>query len=220
MNIKGVFFFVLTAYFCCHGVSCFSQNDVIFTKKGKQITCRVKEITLDVIKYERVDVIKGPLIEISKNDCYKVIFKHGAVEVIDPDFIRPQVDTSACTSLYITYNSGQSTQVFPVVINGKYICKLNNHSRMIYKSCGNSDLIICRSPSHGKTICRNIEVLPGNTYAIRIEVKNEQAIDPSDRFSMTLLQDSYSVTKFIVNEYDKMKPFKKDDHFFTDGSTN
>jgi hypothetical protein len=55
----------------------FTQTDIIYKKAGGEFPCRVREITIDLIRYERVDVKNGPIIEIKKQDVYKIQYKNG-----------------------------------------------------------------------------------------------------------------------------------------------
>ncbi len=197
----------------------FAQYDLICKKSGGTIQCKVREITLDVIKYERVDVKRGPIIQIAKAEVWKIIYNTGAVEIIDLEYIKAKkndtlkgkIDSGAFSMLYVVYNSGQSSQVFPLIINGKYICRLSNHSRLAYKMFYQGELTVCRKMKNKIGPCRPFEIEPGKIYGISINVENEQALDPSSRFSMAAFNETESVNDFLKTEYFGFKPFKAND---------
>lgn len=195
---------------------CVGQNDVIYKKDGGYIACKVKEITLDVIKYERIDVVRGPTIEIRKTEAYKIKYKSGSIEILDRDFKPQKTDTSGYSIIYVTYNSGQSNQKFPIIINGINLCTMHNHSRLIYKMFTEGEISVCRYANGRKQLCGSLEIEHGKKYALRIELLNEQAIDPNKKFSLTFLSDQSSVIEFFNEEYRQMKPYKEDDYHFTE----
>jgi len=214
----------LTGFVSFVPYSGFSQTDVIFKKTGTQIQCKVKEITVDLIKYVRADVKKGPIIEIRKQEVYKIRYKNGAVEIIDPEYIKikkadttkSKNDTVNYSLIYIVYNSGQSTQVFPLLINGQYICRMSNHSRLVYKMAYEGVVNVCRQMKNKIGPCRQFEIIHGNNYGIEITPISEVALDPNDRFKMIVFDDPRSANDFIQTEYYSFKPFKGYDYNFVE----
>ncbi|MCK9422912.1 MAG: hypothetical protein M0Q38_09955 [Bacteroidales bacterium] len=212
---------ILTALVFIIPYSGFTQNDIIYKKTGSEIPCKVREITIDLIKYERIDIKKGPIIEIRKQDVSKIRYKNGVVDIIDPNFLIARSDTTlgkndttGYSKLYIVFNSGQSSQRFPLIINGQYVCNMGNHSRLEYKMFYSGDITVCRKVMKKTAPCRQFTVQRGHDYGIRIEVTSEYALDLNDRFSMTLFYDTESVKDFKQFEYYGFKPFKGDDYHF------
>ena len=202
----------------------FSQSDIIYKKSGGVIPCRVREIKVDVIKYVRVDIKRGPIIEIRKDEVYKIRYRNGTIDVLDLEFVMAQKadtikgnkDTTGYSTLYVVYNSGQSSQVFPLVINGQYVCRMSNHSRLVFKMHYKGEVQICRQMKSKMAPCRQFVVQPGQIYGVSISVENETAIDPNFRFSMTVFDDTLSVKDFIQSEYYSFKPFKENDYNYVE----
>ena len=198
----------------------FPQNDIIYPKIGLSIPCNIREMNIYLIRYERIDFKGSPMFEISKQDVYKIRYKNGVIDIIDPEYIKTKrdtliggLDTNAYSTLYVVYNSGQSSQQFPLVINGKYICKMRNHSRLEYKMHYQGEINVCRQTKKTNAPCRQFEVQSGGIYGILINVKNEYALNPYDRFSLTLINRG-SIDDFLKTEYLGFDPFVEDDYHF------
>ena len=56
--------------------------DVITLMNGDEITAKVEEIGLDVIKYKRCDNLTGPVIVIKKEDVFMIRYVNGTKDVI------------------------------------------------------------------------------------------------------------------------------------------
>lgn len=62
-----------------------NAQDTLFLKKNKVIPCIVTEIGIDEIKYKDFSYLEGPVYVIRKIDVYKIVYKNGKVEYIEPD---------------------------------------------------------------------------------------------------------------------------------------
>lgn len=65
-------------YFNAPSVEC----DLMTLKNGDEISCKVIEIEIDIIKYKRCDNLDGPLISVSKSDVFMIKYSNGTKEVI------------------------------------------------------------------------------------------------------------------------------------------
>lgn len=120
--------------------------------------------------------------------------------------------------LYVSFNSGQSSLTFPLAINGKFICKLPNHSRLRYIIFTPGEANVCRQVKRGEPgPCRNLMIIPGQMYGIRITVKNEQSFDPDKRFGIEVF-DGPEADRFIRTEFYSFAPFPEDDLFLSEKS--
>jgi hypothetical protein len=210
-----VFIFVLFHY------EVQGQSDIIYRKNGSIIRCKIREIKVNVITYKRTDVKRSPIYEINKDQTYKIRLKDGIVEIIDSSFYNSMRtnklytdttlvinDTMNYAIIYIVFNSGYSDQSFPLYINGTFVYKLSNHSRLEYKIYSQGETEVCREVKNhvGPTI--KFHVQHGRTYGISIYIKNEQKLDPNNRFLLRLYEEQESFNEFFENEYKNFKPFK------------
>ncbi len=60
----------------------FSQ-DVLYKMDGSSITCKIRSINEDVIKYKKTDTINSPVYEIKSAEVYKIRYRNGTVDIID-----------------------------------------------------------------------------------------------------------------------------------------
>ena len=68
-----IFFFFLSSL-------CFSQ-DVIITKKGEKISCKVLKVEQSQLDYKKISNLEGPTYSILKSNVASVTYKNGDVEV-------------------------------------------------------------------------------------------------------------------------------------------
>ncbi|MFC2102691.1 hypothetical protein ACFLS7_06825 [Bacteroidota bacterium] len=200
--------------------TCYSQ-DYIYKKDNTIQKGKVVEVTLDLVKYNKIELPKGPVFEISVKDVYKILFSNGYEEVFDTAYRwatnqtqleTKNADTSHFATLYILFHSGNDmSQKFPIYFNEKYICTLRNHQRLTYTMYSEGLLRIVRV--HEKKTGPYVEllILHGNNYGIRILEPYPQGLDPNKRFSMDIITDNEKVAKFLKKEFYKLKPFKEDE---------
>lgn len=62
-----------------------NAQDTLFLKKNKVIPCIVTEIGIDEIKYKDFSNLEGPVYVVRKTDVYKIVFKNGKIEYVEPD---------------------------------------------------------------------------------------------------------------------------------------
>lgn len=195
-------------FFCITSVA----QDVIYKKNGSTIYCKVNEITIDLVKYKRLDIRNSPSFEIKKEDLWKVKYKNGVTDIFNQAEIKPdsilceRKGTEDYSMFYVVFNSGQSDQYFPFYFNDKYICKLKNHSRLLLKIKDEGDFYFCRNNNRKIGPVIKVSICNGNTYGIRITVPYPQGLDPNKRFAMDVI-NSDEVQSFIENEYNGFKPF-------------
>ena len=201
---------------------CLSQ-DYIY-KKDRTITKgKVLEVTMDLIKYKKIELPKGPVYEISKKDVYKIHYANGYADILDATFDplsgdsisgMKKIDTLHYAMLYVLFYDGfDKSQKFPLYFNEKYICTLRNHQRLTFKLYSEGLLHIKRLG--GKKTGPSVEliILHGNDYGIRIEEPYPQGLNPNKRFSINAISDSEEVATFLEQEFYKWKPFKQDELF-------
>ncbi|MCX6307251.1 MAG: hypothetical protein NT040_19985 [Bacteroidetes bacterium] len=204
--MKNTIIFIFLMFYICS----LQSQDVLFKKNGAAIVCKVLEINVDVIKYKKIDLKKSPLYEVEKDKIYKVKYKNGVVDVFDPVYNRQRFDTVPFSMIYVVFNSTHRFDVFPLYVNKKFIYTLKDHSRLLLKTTLEDFLTIYRfvNTSGPQT---KLFAVHGQKYAINIQVKDEKASNPTDRFSMTLYEDAEDVNKFIKNEYNSFTPGKEYD---------
>lgn len=193
-----------------------NAQDILYKKNGAMISCKIREITVDVIKYKRTDLRNSPVFEIKKEDVVKIRYKNGVVDIIDPAYIKikgdstfKNSDTIGYSMLYVVFNSGQSEQKFPLYINGNFICKLTNHSRLAFKMLYEGEIDVYRMFKAKIGPIKRLAVKHGNNYAISIKVVNEQKVDPNQRFFMNVIEDFKQIPGFLEYEYNGFSPFKE-----------
>jgi hypothetical protein len=198
-------------------------QDILFKKNGALINCKIREITVDVIKYKRTDLQNSPVFEIKKEDVYKIRYKNGVVDVVDPKYHKNKNDTTGNNNdttgysmLYVVYNPGHSSQVFPLYINERFICKLKHHSRLAFKMKHEGEIVVYRKNQNMIGPQEWIIARHGNSYAISIQVVNEQNLDPNQRFLFTVIKDAELIQGFLENEYNGFKPEKDCDFHFVE----
>jgi hypothetical protein len=185
--------------------ACFAQ-DLVYKKEGAAFYCKIREITVDVIKYKRTDIKNSPIFEIKKADVYKIRYNKGIVDIVDPEFYKKKTGDIYYSMVYIVYDSNLTSQVFPLYVNGKFVCKLKSHSRLALKLESEVEYRIKRET--------NVEVGPkvslvpifGLHYAIAIKVINEHAAYATDMYSMTVITIPEEVQRFIDTEYNGFTP--------------
>ena len=124
---------ILLSIFLLMIISAGQTQDFVYKKDGTSFYCKIREITVDVIKYKRTDIKSSPIFEIKKNDVYKICYKHGAIDILDPVFYKMKTDTMKYAMVYIVYNSNQSSEEFPLSVNHRSICKFKDRSRLALK---------------------------------------------------------------------------------------
>ena len=192
-----------------------SAQDYLYKKSGGGISCKVKEITIDVIRYKRTDLAKSPIFEIKLEDIYRIRYNNGVTDIIDPEYykmtkasLNTMSDTASYAMIYIVFHGENSTQNFPLYINGQYVCKLKSNSRATYRIFTEGEIEIYRSSKEKVGPIRSLQVYHGSNYGVSISIVNEQKLDPNERFQMIVNDDPVDVKDFIDKEYNGLKPYK------------
>jgi len=201
---------------------CLSQ-DYIYKKDRTIQEGKVLEITLDLIKYKKIELPKGPVFELSKKDVYKILFANGYTEIFDTinlsknKFVqngKKNIDSVDFVMLYVLFNDGQDiSQKFPIYFNGKYICTLRNHQRLSYKLYSEGLLRVKRISKKKIGPSTEFLVLHGNFFGINILEPYPQGLDPNKRFSLEVIADSSEFRNFLQNRFYELKPYEKDEFF-------
>jgi len=131
----------------------FSQDFMYLKDKSVQ-KVKILEISIDKIKYKKVEILDGPTYEIIKSDVIKVHYSNGFIDVFHPEYDtdslfmatpKQKYDTIDYSMLYIVFNSTQDeSQIFPIYFNDIYICTLKNHQRLSYKLFSEGSLVFSR----------------------------------------------------------------------------
>lgn len=110
LTLLGVTFFI----------NSFSQ-DVIFKKDGTQVTAKVSEITVTVVKYKKFTNQSGPTYELAKTEIIKIVYPDGSVD----DFSK-EAENSARNSVENLKELMKANVSAGYTANGKSNFKLNN----------------------------------------------------------------------------------------------
>jgi len=191
------------------------SQDMLYKKDGSAISCKVKGITIDVIKYKRTDIKNSPVFEVKKDEVYKIRFKKGkkaTTDILDPVFNKQNGDTIPYSLVYIVYHSNQSNKNLQLGVDPFYNLTIKNHSRLVMKFIYEEErnIHVEKTFSDGPSI--KFVTVHGQNYAICVREKDEGKGNSKDKFSMTLYKDPKEVTDFIKNEYNGFSPDK--DHYY------
>ena len=202
--------------------TCLGQ-DYIYKKDHAIIKAKILEIGLENIKYKRTELPDGPTYIIRKNEVYKIRYSNGIEDIIDtigyvkktfkidPDSHCDSVDYSL---VYIVYNHGGFTYNVPIYFNNKFILKLRNQNRILYKIYSEGILNIKRFD--GKKTGPSLDILltHGKFYGIKIDIPYPHGLDPNKRFRMQMVTDSVEFHQFLQKDFYSFKPFPKEDFIF------
>ncbi|TRZ66738.1 hypothetical protein D4R20_00115 [bacterium] len=219
--MKIIFVLTLIVFGHCF---CLAQ-DCIYKKDNSIQKGKILEVTVDRIKYKKLEIPKGPTFEIPLTEVIKIQYFNGYVDYIDTIQRKKdkgseikntgwynQTDTSKFSILYIVFNDGQDeSQRFPIYFNNKYIVTLRNHTRLTYKIFSNGYLSIERRLENKVGPSKNFFIKNGQKYGIRIEEPYQWGLDPNKRFRITIVEGTQEVKSFISNEFYGFVPFKKFD---------
>lgn len=189
-------------------------QDILYKKNGAMISCKIREIGVTVIKYKRTDLTNSPVFEVKKEDIYKIRYKNGVVDIIDPYYYKTKrdsinnvaKDTAAYSMLYVVFNSGTSPDVFPLYVNGNFICKMKNPSRLAFKMKFIGTIDVYRMVQDKIGPRANLIVQHGNNYAISIKIVKSNNPDPNKKFLMTVIEGNSEIQGFLENEYNSFMP--------------
>jgi len=73
--------------------ACLSQ-DYIYKMDGTIEEGKVIEVTIDIIKYHKLELPKGPVFEMLKEDIHKILFENGYEEVFNKKLTSNQTDNA------------------------------------------------------------------------------------------------------------------------------
>lgn len=194
-------------------------QDILYKKNGAMISCKIREIGVTVIKYKRTDLTNSPVFDVKKEDIYKIRYKNGVIDIIDPDYYKIKrdsitnvgKDSAAYSMLYVVFNSGNSSDVFPLYINGNFICKMKNPSRLAFKMKFIGAIEVYRMVQDKIGPGANFMVQHGNDYAISIKIVNSMKTDPNKKFLMTVIEGNSEINGFLENEFNSFMPDKEHD---------
>jgi len=202
--------------------NCISQ-DYIYKKDYTIIKAKILEIGLKNIKYNRTELPDGPTYIISKSEVYKIRFSNGIEDIIDTvGYVKKtfkididsQSDSVDYSLVYIVYNHGGFTYNVPLYFNNRFILKLRNQNRILYKIYSEGILNIKRFD--GKKTGPSLDILltHGKFYGIKIDIPHPHGLDPNKRFRMQMVTDSAEFHQFLEKDFYSFKPFPKEDFIF------
>ena len=204
------------------------SQDLIFMKKDSTIErAKILEVGIDIIKFKKYEIPKGPTFEIPKSDVIKIVYANGYTDIYDTTykktikykmFQKPDNDTSKFSMIYVLFYYGNDESArFPLSFNGKSICLLRNHMRLAYKIYSEGQLLIERKD--GKKIGPSIKMIiqHGVNYGIYITIPNEYALDPNKKFAFKLALD---VNTFLHKDYFGFDAFSSEELMLVEDRKN
>jgi hypothetical protein len=93
MNLKGFSNILIVSFLILNVFSGLGQ-DLIITKKGQDISAKVLEISLTVVKYKRFDNINGPIYNIPKSDVLMIRYQNGTKELLNGNSLKNENQTT------------------------------------------------------------------------------------------------------------------------------
>ncbi|MCX6280688.1 MAG: hypothetical protein NTU51_01850 [Bacteroidetes bacterium] len=200
-------------------LTCFAQ-DYIFKTDKSIIKAKVLEVSLDIVKYKRAEMLTGPTYEIRKSEVVKIQYANGFTDVFQKDTIHDTInvkktgirDTSRYAIIYIVYNYGQNEDdFFSAYLNNEYRFTLWNHSRCTLKIYSEGMITFDRRRWNKTGPSVSFLVEHGKAYGLSIRLDHPQNVDRTKRFSITKYEGGKDVNDFLANEFDSFKPFKSSD---------
>ena len=67
-------------------------QDFLYKKDGTTISCKIREVKVDIIRFKRTDIKHSPVFEVKKEDIYKIQYKSGVIDILDPVY-KVKMDT-------------------------------------------------------------------------------------------------------------------------------
>jgi hypothetical protein len=117
---------IVSLVFGCITCSVFSQ-DIIVTKKAEKINAKVEEVSVDVVKYKKMDNLTGPSYTIKKSEIASIIYKNGTVDVFAEEE-KPEVKQEYQVP---SPNAGMGNVAGKLVDKqGKYYCFIGTSTKM------------------------------------------------------------------------------------------
>lgn len=214
---------------------CYAQ-DVIYKKDNTIIKCKIKEITIEKIKYKNIEIRKSPLFEILISEVSRIQFNNGYVQnytvpamtdtsndfshQIEINSIK-KIDTSNFSTIYFVFNQGyDQDQIFPIYINGHFLYNMRNKMRLEYKIFSQGLIMIERVHSRKFGPRTEFNIDSGKSYGIRIKIQDISNRNPSLRFALETINNKNEVEIFLKDEFYGFKPFKTYDIKLLEDITN
>ncbi len=189
--MKNLYIFFVLLLLMNNGLA----QDIIYKKDGSAIICKVKAITIDVIKYKRNDIRNSPIFEVKISDAYKVKFIKGnkeSTEILDPVFYKNNEDTIHYSLVYVVNRSNKNISLG---IDGNEEIRVKNHSRLILKFKREREKRIYTISTFTQGPKLKFVPIHGQNYAIYIQEKE-----------LTLYKDPKEVAEFIKKEFYGFSP--------------
>jgi hypothetical protein len=217
MTMKKIF--ILLLYLLVQNI-CFAQ-DIIYKKDGTIQKGKILEVTVDRVKYMKIELPNGPTYEILKSEVIKIKYSTGYIDIINPSAIfdntrynssQKKYDSINYSMVYILFNSIQDESLrVPLYLNGKLMHNFHTHQRLALKIYSEGKANIYREFRKQRGPELNFPILNGNFYGIRIEVPYPYAFDPQKKYLINVISDSTAVMNFINNEFFGFNPYPEDD---------
>ena len=184
-------------------------------KGGETYIGKVLEISVDKIKFTKIELPNGPTYEVFKNEVVKIKFRNGYTEVFDKSITKndtlqktkARYDTCNYSKVYIVYTAyGEET--CPMYFNGQYIWTLKPYSRMEYTLFSQGDLTVQRmnfnKKKAGPTV--TLSISHGQFYGLLITMPYPQGLDPNKKFAIEVFKDSTEFSTFMEKTYWGIEP--------------
>ncbi len=197
------------------------SQDLIFMKNHRIEYARIQEVNLGIISYKRWYQTDNALLSVPEEEVVKIRYNDGKEMIFGNDEKLIKNDSVDFSLIYIVYESGMDeSQVFPCYINGHFICKLRNHTRLKLKVYTEGVLEITRVVQGQTGPGVFFHTSHGNSYGISIEVPNTQKLAPTDRFRLAVYIGETGCSRFLEREFNSFSPFKKGDIFMEEDLTS
>jgi hypothetical protein len=180
---------------------------------------KVLEISIDKIKFKKVQLPKGPTYEVLKRDVVKIKYSNGYTEVFDTTSVFKNAsfsrnkgsDTCNYSKIFIVFE-GLGDDKFPCYFNDRYIWTLKPNTRLEYKLFSEGKLKVYRYSERSYVRIgpsQQITVQHGQFYGFIIKIPHPQGLDPNKRYSLELISDYNEFDRFLKNDYYGFEPFKE-----------
>lgn len=114
MKVFLYLFLVITPF-----INVFSQ-DIIEKKDGTSIESKIKEIGIDIIKYNKYNNLSGPIYLIKKDEVSKIIFENGTIELIQSS-IKYNSITIENLKIFLTENINKYGSLYGTKRENSYV---------------------------------------------------------------------------------------------------
>ena len=77
-----------------------NSQDIIIKNDKTELKAKVLELTEDVVKYKKFEMLDGPIYSINKADVFMIMYSNGTKEYVESKLPQKASSTSAATTVY------------------------------------------------------------------------------------------------------------------------